>query len=67
MTNIVSLGQLAEAPYKILLHGGLLKLWDRAGALVAKVKRGANWLYILHLNIDQPVCLVVQGMSPAWH
>jgi esterase/lipase superfamily enzyme len=27
-TNIISLSQLEEASYKILLHGGFLKLWD---------------------------------------
>jgi hypothetical protein len=65
--NIVSLGQLEEASYKILLHGGFLKLWDRVGALVAKVKRGTNWLYIMYLNIDQPVCLAMQGNCLTWH
>jgi hypothetical protein len=65
-TNIVSLGQLEEVSYKILLYGSILKLWERARALVAKVKRGANRLYILHLNIDQPVCLAMQGTSPTW-
>jgi hypothetical protein len=50
--NIVSLGQLEEASYKILLHDSLLKPWDRTGALVAKMKRAVNRLYILHLKID---------------
>jgi hypothetical protein len=26
--NIISLGQLEEAAYKIVLHDGFLKLWD---------------------------------------
>jgi hypothetical protein len=64
--NIVSLGQLEDASYKILLHDSLLKPWDRTGALVAKVKRAVNRLYILHLKINQPVCLAMQGVSSAW-
>jgi hypothetical protein len=64
--NIVSLRQLDVALYKILLRDGLLKLCDRIGALVAKVRRGVNLPYILCLNINQLVCLVIQGSSPAW-
>jgi hypothetical protein len=65
-TNIVSLGQMEEAGYKIVLEKGFLKLWDRAGTLAAKVRRGTNRLYVLHLDIGRPVCLAAQGMSPAW-
>jgi hypothetical protein len=65
--NIISLDQLEEAAYMIELNDGFLKSWDRAGTLVAKVKRASNRLYILYLDIDRPVCLVAQGMSTAWH
>jgi hypothetical protein len=64
--NIVSLGQMEEAGYKIVLESGFLKLWNRAGTLAAKVKRGASHLYVLHLDVDRPVCLAAQGMSLAW-
>jgi transposase InsO family protein len=64
--NIVSIGQMEEAGYKIVLESGFLKLWNRAGTLAAKVKRGASRLYVLHLDMDRPVCLAAQGMSPAW-
>jgi hypothetical protein len=50
-TNIVSLGQLEEAGYKIVLHGGFLKLWDGIGTLVAKVRWASNCLYMLHLDV----------------
>jgi hypothetical protein len=59
MANIVSLGQLEEAGYKIVLHSSFLKLWDRAGILAAKVRRAANPLYALHVDMDMPVCLTV--------
>jgi hypothetical protein len=64
--NIVSLGQMEEVGYKIVLESGFLKLWNRAGTLATKVKRGASRLYVLHLDVDRPVCLAAQGMSPAW-
>jgi hypothetical protein len=68
-TNIISLGQLEEAAYKIVLHASYLKLRDRSGMLTEKVKCGQNQLYILYLDIDRPVCLEAQGGSPAcrWH
>jgi hypothetical protein len=48
---------MKEAGYKIVLESGFLKLWNRAGTLAAKVKRGASCLYVLHLDVDRPVCL----------
>jgi hypothetical protein len=64
--NIISLGQLEEAAYKIVLHDDFLGLWDHAGMLVFMVKHALNRLYILYLDIDRIMCLVVQGASPAW-
>jgi hypothetical protein len=57
--NIVSLGQMEEAGYKIILESGFLKLWNRARTLAAKVKHGESRLYVLHLDVDRPVCLAV--------
>jgi hypothetical protein len=66
MANIISLGQLEDVVYKIVVHVGYLKPWDRSDTLPAKVKRGQNRLYILYLDIDRPVCLAAQGGSLAW-
>jgi hypothetical protein len=52
--NIVSLGQMEEAGYKIVLESGFLKLWNHAETQAAKVKRGASRLYVLHLDVDRP-------------
>jgi hypothetical protein len=65
--NIISLGQLELVAYKIMPHGGFLKLWDRAGTLAANVKHAPNRLYIVYRDVDGPVCLAAQGASPAWH
>ncbi|WVZ91483.1 hypothetical protein U9M48_037649 [Paspalum notatum var. saurae] len=65
-TNIISLGQLEEDGFKILLESGFLRIWDRRRRLLAKVPRAANRLYQLTLDINQPVCLVAQGTVAAW-
>lgn len=65
-TNIVSLGQLEEDGFKILLLNGFLKVWDRRRRLLAKVPRAANRLYVLTVDIGKPVCLAAQGNDAAW-
>jgi hypothetical protein len=64
--NIVSLDQLEEDGCQILLFGGFLKIWDRKGVLLAKVGHTVNRLYMLELNVVQPMCLATQGSSMAW-
>ena len=41
------------------LHG-VLRIWDRHRRLLAKVNRGANRLYVLHVQVAQPVCLAAR-------
>jgi hypothetical protein len=65
-TNIVSLEQLEEDGHKIMLHAGFLRIWDRRGHIVAKIRHGVARLYVLHLDADKPVCMVAQGEDPAW-
>jgi hypothetical protein len=55
--NIVSLRQLEEDTHKIVIHAGFLMIWDKVGHLMAKVQRASNWLYVLRLNVDRPMCL----------
>jgi hypothetical protein len=49
-TNIVSVGQLDEIGYKIDIDTGMMKIREPGGVLLAKVKREANRLYLLHLK-----------------
>ncbi|WVZ83399.1 hypothetical protein U9M48_030555 [Paspalum notatum var. saurae] len=64
--NIVSLGQLEEDGFKILLENGFLRIWDqRRRRLLAKVPRAANRLYQLTVDIAKPVCLAAQGTDAA--
>jgi hypothetical protein len=64
--SIISMGQLEEDGYRILLFGGYPKIWDTKGRLMAKVEHAANRLYVLELNITCPVCLAAQGNNVVW-
>jgi transposase InsO family protein len=64
--NIISLGQLEEKRFKILLEDGALKIWDPQRRLVAVVRRAANRLYILNTNIGKPVCLAAHAEEASW-
>lgn len=41
-------------------------LRDPDGVLLAKVKRDANYLYILKLDVVSAVCLAAAGGETAW-
>jgi hypothetical protein len=49
-TNIVSIGQLDEIGYKTDINIDMMKIREPGGVLLAKVKREANRLYLLHLK-----------------
>ena len=64
--NIISLGQLDEDKFKVLIEEGVLRIWDQRRRLLAKVPRSANRLYILDVNISAPVCLAAHADDVAW-
>jgi hypothetical protein len=64
--SIISLGQLDDGGSKVEIDDGLLRIWDRSRRLIAKVRRGRNRLYILHLEAAQPFCLVARKDEEAW-
>ena len=64
--NIVSLGQLDEDEYKILIEHDVLRIWGRRRRLLAKVSRSPSCLYILTLAIDRLVCLAARSSEVAW-
>jgi hypothetical protein len=39
---------------------------DFEGRLLAKVQRSLNRLYILNVELANPVCLAVKGAESAW-
>jgi hypothetical protein len=64
--NIISVGQLEEEGFKILLEKGALKIWDTERRLVAAVPRGLSQLYVLKVAVDKPVCLAAHTEEASW-
>lgn len=55
--NIVSLGQLDENGCQILIENDVLCLRDQQQRLLVRVERARNRLYVVTLDVTQPVCL----------
>jgi hypothetical protein len=66
MTNIVSLGQLDEIGHEIVISGGVMRVRDEQRKLLAKVQGAPNCLYVLKMEVVQPVSLVAKGTECAW-
>jgi hypothetical protein len=65
-TNIISLGQLDQIRYEVMICRGVMKLWDEQKKLVALVHHSSNRLDVLDVDIAQPVNMVAQGADHAW-
>jgi hypothetical protein len=65
--NILSLGQLDEDGYHILIEHGMLWVWDPKGEPLMKVERSATWLYLITLNITGPACHSMGNTKLVWH
>jgi hypothetical protein len=70
-TNIISIGQLDEAKYKIHVDDWVMHIREPDGILLARIVRAENRLYLLHLKIQRPMCLAVRGpedeVAWRWH
>ena len=47
--SIISVGHLDENGSRVEIEDGVLCIWDRGRRLLAKVNRGSNRLYVLHV------------------
>ena len=66
-SNLISLGQLTESGYRILLDENLLETIDKhSDRLVMKVPRAGNRLYKIELNVVVPRCLMSSMDDNAW-
>jgi transposase InsO family protein len=43
-----------------------MRIWDRHHRLLTKVTRGTNRLYVLNVQVAQPLCLVTRWDDEAW-
>jgi hypothetical protein len=64
--SVISLGQLDEGVSRVEIDRGVLRIWDRRGRLLAKVNRGHNRLYMLHMAVVWPLCLATRRDDEAW-
>jgi len=63
--NIISVGQLDESDYQVLVESGVMRVRDEERRLLAKIHHSPGRLYVLDVNIAQPVCLAARGEEEA--
>jgi hypothetical protein len=64
--NIISVGQLDEGGYEVLVKHGVMRVWDEDQRLLAKIPRSPGRLYTLEVTIARPVCLAARTDDDAW-
>ena len=65
-SNLVSLGQLTEIGYKVVMDGAELEVFDKTSLkMIMKVQRSPNRLYRIELKEASPTCLLTSLEDPA--
>jgi hypothetical protein len=64
--SIISLRQLNENGSRVEIKDGVMRIWDRHHRILAKVTRGTNRLYVLNMQVAQPICLTARWDDEAW-
>ena len=64
--NIISVGQLDEGGYQVLVEDGVMRIRDEERRLLAKIPRSPGRLYVLDVTIARPVCLAARTDDDAW-
>ena len=65
-TNIISVGQLDEAGFQVLVEGGVMRIRDEEHRLLAKVHSSPSRLYVLDIDIARPVCFAAHATEDTW-
>jgi hypothetical protein len=65
-TNIISVGQLDEVGFKVLIEEGMMRVFNEERRLLAKVHRGPSRLYVLEVTIARAVCWAAHAKEDAW-
>jgi hypothetical protein len=63
--SIMRLGQLDENGSCMEINHRVLCIWGHRHQLLDKVNRGRNHLYIQHVQVAQPICLVAHRDNDA--
>jgi transposase InsO family protein len=64
--SIISLGQLDEGGSCVEIKDGVMRIWDRHRSLLVKLTIGTNQLYVLNVQVAQPLCLTARPDNKAW-
>jgi hypothetical protein len=64
--SIINIRQLDENGSWVEIEDGVLHIWDKGYHLLAKVNRGSNCLYVLHVQVAHPLCLAARRDNEAW-
>jgi hypothetical protein len=64
--SIISLGDLDESGSRVEIKDGVMRIWDHHRRLLAKVTRGTNRLYVLNVQVAQPLCLAAHWDDEVW-
>ncbi|KAJ0602036.1 putative RNA-directed DNA polymerase [Helianthus annuus] len=65
-SNVISLGQMTENGYEVVMKDEFLRMIDEKGRLVMKVKRSVNRLYKIALKVGRHTCLAMKLSEEAW-
>ncbi|GKV39214.1 hypothetical protein SLEP1_g47020 [Rubroshorea leprosula] len=65
-TNLLSIGQLQEKGYEIIIKNGVCRIQDSKLGLIAQVKMTANRMFPLHLNCASQSCFSAKTNDVAW-
>jgi hypothetical protein len=63
---IISLGQLDENGSHVEIRDGVMRIWDRHRRLIAKVIRCSNRLYVINVQVAQPLGFAVRQDDETW-
>jgi hypothetical protein len=58
--SIISTRKLDENGSRVEIEDGVCHIWDRSRHLLANVNWGSNYLYVLHVQVVQPLCLAAR-------
>jgi hypothetical protein len=64
--SIISLGRLDESGSRVEIKYGVMRIWNRHRRLLTKVTRCTNQLYVLNVQVAQPLCLAARRDDEAW-
>src|ERR1044072_5227957 len=70
ISNLISVGQLIEKGFLVVMKDNLLKLYDSHQKLIMKSEQGSNRTFKVNVSTSEAECLSTEGAegdSKLWH